>query len=111
MLLLCTKKVHLTFNGKTYIQTDGVAIGSLLGPVLADIFIIELEKSLVPELTSYIKYWKRYVDDTICFIKIEYVEYILSVLDGFDNNIEFTFEEENDGVLPFLDVLICRMDN
>ena len=46
------------------------------------------------------------MDDTICFIKIEYVEYILLFLNGFDNNIEFTFEEENDDVLPFLDVLI-----
>ena len=51
MLLLCTKKVHFTFNGKTYIQTDSVAMGSPLGPVLADIFMIELEKSLLPELT------------------------------------------------------------
>ena len=46
------------------------------------------------------------MDDTICFIKIEYVEYILLLLNGFDNNIEFTFEEENNDVLPFLDVLI-----
>ena len=30
MLLLCTKKVHFTFNGRTYIQTDGVAMGSPL---------------------------------------------------------------------------------
>ena len=59
MLLLCTKKVHFTFNGKTYIQTDGVAMGSPLGPVLADIFMVEFEKSLLPELTSYISYWKR----------------------------------------------------
>ena len=41
----------------------------------------------------------------------KYVEYIFSVLNGFDNNIEFTFEKENDGVLPLLDVLICRNDN
>ena len=82
MLLLCTKKVHFTFNGKTYIQ-----MGSPLGPVLADIFMIDLEKSLLPELTSYISYWKRYVDDTICFIKIEYVDNISPLLNGFDNNI------------------------
>ena len=110
MLLLCTKKVRFTFNGKTYIQTDGVAMSSPLGPVLAGIFMIELEKSLLPELTSYISYWKRCVDDTICFIKIEYVDNILSVLNGFDNNIKFTVEEEKEGMLPFLDVLICRND-
>ena len=110
ILLLCTKKVHFTFNGKTYIQTDGVAMGSPLGPVIADIFMIELEKSLLPELTSYISYWKRYVDDTICFIKIEYVDNILSVLNDFDNNIKFTVEEEKEGMFPFLDVLIFRND-
>ena len=109
MLLLCTKKVHFMFNGKTYINADDVAMGSPLGPVPA--FRTELEKSLVPELTSYIKFWKRYVDNTISFIKIEYVEYILSGSNGFDNNIEFRFEEEIDSVLPSLDVLICRNDN
>ena len=51
------------------------------------------------------------MNGTICFIKIEYVEYILWVLNGFDRNIKFMFEEENDGGLPFLDVLICRIDN
>ena len=50
------------------------------------------------------------MEDTICFIKIEYVDNILSVLNGFDNNIKFTVEEEKEGVLPFLDVLICRND-
>ena len=54
LLLLLTKKVPFTFNGKIYIQVDGVAMGSPLGP--------ELEKAILPELTEYIKYWKRYVD-------------------------------------------------
>ena len=49
--------------------------------------------------------------DTTCFIKLEYEEYILLVLSSFDKNIEFTVEEENNGVLHFLDVLICRNDN
>ena len=35
LLLLYTKKVHFIFNGKIYMQVDGVAIGSRLRPVLA----------------------------------------------------------------------------
>jgi len=31
LLILCTKNVHFTFDGKTYIQKDGVAMGSPLG--------------------------------------------------------------------------------
>ena len=70
MLTLCTKNVHFTYNKKISVQTDGVAMGSPLGPVLADIFITELEKTLL--LHIYIHYknlWRRYVDDTISYVK------------------------------------------
>ena len=51
-------------------QVDGVAMGSALGPVLADIFIIDIKKGVLPELTNCIKYWKRYADVTIPFVKL-----------------------------------------
>ena len=69
LLLLCTKNVHFTFNGQNYIQVDGVAMVSLLAPLLADMFMIELERSLIPNLQK-ITFWRRYVDYTICFVKI-----------------------------------------
>ena len=70
--------------------------------------MIELETSLLPKLTDYIQFWKRYVNDTICFIKVGSVNYILSILNDFDVNIKFTYELEHEGKLPFLDVLLCR---
>ena len=90
------------------IKNGGVAIGSLLVPVLPDIFMTELETSLLPELTDYIQFCKRYVDDTICFIKVGSVNYILSVLNSFDVSIKCTYELEHKDKLPFLDVLLCR---
>ena len=108
MLILCTKNVHFTFQSRTYIQIDGVAMGSLLAQVLADIFMIELENSLLPNLAKYITFWKRYVDDTICFVKRGTTEFIISVLNSFDKNIQFTFEEENDETILFWDILISR---
>ena len=93
LLVLCTKNVHFTFDNVIKVQKDGVTMGSPLGPVLSDIFMIELETSLLSELTAYIPFWKRYVDDTICFIKVGPVNYILSVLNSFGVNI---------------DVLLCR---
>ena len=70
LLALCTKNVHFRFDNVIKVQNDGVAMGSPFAPVLSDIFMIELETSLLPELTDYIQFWKRYVDDTICFIKV-----------------------------------------
>ena len=66
LLLLCTKNVHFTLNGQIYIQVDGVAMESPLAPLLADIFMIELKRSLIPKLRK-IKFWRRCVNDTICF--------------------------------------------
>ena len=34
--------------------------------------------------------WKRYVDDTISYIKEESIEHVLSKLNGYHDNIEFT---------------------
>ena len=49
LLYLCTKHVHFKFNNEIYIQRDGVAMGSSLGP-LANIFMISLEDSTLPKL-------------------------------------------------------------
>ena len=65
LLHLCTKNVYFTFNGEIYIQIDGVAMGSPLGPVLANIFMVELEKIIIPKLEKEVKLWRRFVDDTI----------------------------------------------
>jgi len=43
LLNLCTKQVHFTFN-VIYTQTNGVAMGSPLGPIIANIFMTNWNK-------------------------------------------------------------------
>ena len=43
------------FNIGIYIQIGGVAMGSPLGPLIINIFMIELESILVPKLNHHVK--------------------------------------------------------
>ena len=55
MLTLCTKNVDFTYNRKIFVQTNDVAMGSPLGPVLS--VTTELGKTLLPDIfILYIKF-------------------------------------------------------
>ena len=69
LLLLCTKQVHFQYDGSNYLQSEGVAMGSPLGPILANIFLTELELNVLPTIDNKIINWKRYVDDTLAYVK------------------------------------------
>ena len=62
LLIKCTQEVEFSFNGDMYRQVDGVAMGSPLGPVLANIFVGYCEFR-IPE-NRWPKFYRRYVDDT-----------------------------------------------
>ena len=111
LLLLCTKNVHFTFNNDIYQQCDGVAMGSPLEPVTAGIFMVELERTLLPRLTEYMTPWKRYVDDTIATIKLTSIDHILMIRNTFHKNINFTYELEINKKISFLDVFLIRKND
>ena len=107
LLYLCTKNAHLTLN-KTYLQLNGVSMGSPLGPVLANIFMVELERNIVPILSNDILLWMRYVDNTICFIKLTSFNKVPGTLNSYYKNIRFIIEIETENKISFLDVLLIR---
>ena len=72
--------------------------------------MIELERLLIPN-PQKITFWRRYVDETICFVKIGSIEYIRSLLNSFHRNIQFTYLVESNAKLPFLGMLLMRNHN
>ena len=111
LLYLCPKHVHFSYGGKIYIQVDAVAMGSPLGPVLADIFMAELEIPMIPSLGNYLQNWKGFIDDTFVFVLPDKIGCIVNQLNSFDENIQFTFEMEKYNKLAFLDVMVIRNTN
>ena len=108
LLYLCTKNVYFTLNSKTYVQIDGVAMGSPLGPVLADTFMVKLEQNIITTLSKDVSLWKRYVDDTICFVNSNCINHVLELLNSFHSNIKFTTEIEIENKIAFSDILLIR---
>ena len=109
LIKLCTKDVHFNFNGTAHVQKDGVAmLAPSLAPVLAGILMVELERAVIPKLSQHLQFWKRYEDDTICFVRNGYQEFVLSYLNSFHNPIQFTYETEKENEISFLDTLIIR---
>ena len=106
LLYLCNKNVHFTLNNKTFLQVDGIAMGSPLGPGLANIFMVELERNITPSLSSDILLSKRYVDDTIGFIKLTSINKVLQTLNSYHANIKFSIEIESENKISFLDVVL-----
>ena len=66
LILLCTENIRFEFEGTSYRQVDGVAMGSPLGPTLADVFLAMIERQVNDNIAEFILY-KRYVDDILIF--------------------------------------------
>ena len=63
LMEIATKSVSLSFNDIIYRQTDGISIGSLLGPILTNILVGFHEKQQLEKFPKpYI--YLRHVDDT-----------------------------------------------
>ena len=89
-------------------QIDGVAMGSPLAPVLANLFMGHHERIWLENYkASSILFYRRYVDDTFCLFDTEHdATLFFDYINDRHPNIRFTMEKEVDEKIPFLDVLI-----
>ena len=101
-----TSGTHILFAGNYYDKTDGGAIGSLLEPVLANLFMGFYENQWLKKFNfCKVLLYRRYVDDIICLFNCE-VDF--DYLNSRHSNIKFTFGKQNGGKLAFLDILISN---
>ena len=86
-------------------------MGSPLGPMLANAFLVYHEKNQLEHCPVEYRplYYRRYVDDIIVLCNSpEHLKFFHSYLNSFHLNISFTIENEKDNKVSFLDVNIIR---
>ena len=85
-------------------------MGSPLVPLFANIFMISLEKNILPNLESYLCNWRRYIDDIFAYVLPEKIDLIIQESNSYHSNIKFTHELELDNKVSFLDVRVTRIN-
>ncbi|XP_055859292.1 uncharacterized protein LOC129921477 [Episyrphus balteatus] len=102
---------YLEFDKIFYQQKQGVPMGSPASPILADIVMEALLDNVFEKIPYKPKIITKYVDDIFIILKSCHVDSTLTALNSFHPKIQFTVEFENNGKLPYLDVLVIRRNN
>ena len=91
----------------------GVAMGSPLSPIVTNLFMEDFETKALASAQFRTKKWKTFVDDTyvIWSHRSEKQDRFLNHINSQSDSIKFTMEVEENGCLPFLDILLSRRDD
>ena len=86
-------------------------MGSPLEPVLANIVLCHLERKFMENYSTFLLYYRLYVDDTFCVLN-SYDEalHFCTFINTIHSNIRFTMEVGNAGKIQFLDTVIVKGD-
>jgi len=113
LLNLSIRDAPFRFQNKIFKQTDGVAMGNPLAPIIADLWMQKIEEKLNKFSTNKPTIWLRYVDDVFCLFTIpnEKILEFHTRINRWHSNLRFTVDFESNCSIPFLDVLVTHKDH
>ena len=99
------------FNVKFYKQKFGTPIGSVISPMLAEIVMEDLERSVFESLGFVLPFYFWYVDDTLLCIPLDKLQIVIDTFIEYHPRIQFTHEMKRNNRTSFLDLEIIQLDN
>ena len=105
---LCLDNTYLYFRGKFYRQIFGVAMGSPISVIIANLVMENIEEGAMSIFLNPSKFWRRYVDDPFVIIKKTEVNEFYRRINDIEASIKFIIEHETNNSIPFLDVYVTR---
>jgi len=102
LLKLAVEDAYFSFDSKLYRQIDGMAMGSPLGPLFANIFLSHYESQWLHESPVKPLLYRRYVDDTLwLFPENTDITRLLTFMNSRHSNMKFTYELKNSNCISF----------
>lgn len=89
-------------------------MGSPVSPPLANLVMEYIEDNVFSELKKRgitVKKYHRFMDDTFMIANRRHITEIVNEFNAQHPRLQFTFEKEQDGSLPFLDVKVMRQND
>ena len=112
LLEFCLGSTYFIFKGRFYEQQEGAAMGSPISPIVANLYMEDLETRAVQSAQNPPSFWRRFVDGTLTIMKSSQIESFLQHLISIEHHIHFTKEDyRSDGFMPFLDILITPRED
>ncbi len=103
---------YLKFLDNVKRQRFGVPMGSPCSVAVADLYMDSIETIALSTCLSNCKpiFYKRYMDDGLAVFKgdTDTINNFHTHLNSINPGVQFTVEYEQDGQLPFLDILLTR---
>lgn len=111
LLTLCTESNYFELEGQLFRQDEGMAMGSPLSPIFANIYMEEFEQKAIASAQFQPRVWLRYVDDVFAVWShgedklVEFTDYLNTI----SPTIKLTTEKEHNNQLAFLDVNVIKV--
>ena len=107
---LCMDTTYFQFNAKWYKQLHGTSMGNPLSCFVANTFLHYFENHCKNTFNYFPRVWLRYVDDIFAVFDTQKYDIndFINRLNEVHASINFTYETEQNGSLPFLDIKVIK---